>query len=187
MLFAVPQQQSRFRRRFAHIGFAKFRFSAACSLWLAGASWRFAHIGFRDTIMKVMDTNTIALSECSCSRVWCEPGDRIRRAAHLSTNLVFFGNLIWRDLQAACFSNRSRGRRTWRQGWGRQFCLPICFQEFRRDPQVVSFANLQSRLADLARGPGEPHTVDGIVLTKMDAIDDKVSAFCLGCFFIKPW
>jgi hypothetical protein len=35
---------------------------------------------------------------------------------------------------------------------------------------------VQSRLADLATGPGVPHTVDGIVLTKMDAIDDKVRA-----------
>ncbi len=31
----------------------------------------------------------------------------------------------------------------------------------------------KSRLADLASGPGEPHTIDGIVLTKMDAIDEK--------------
>ncbi len=45
---------------------------------------------------------------------------------------------------------------------------------------VDQLSKFKSRLADLATGPGEPHTVDGIVLTKMDAIDDKVCAvLCL--------
>lgn len=43
---------------------------------------------------------------------------------------------------------------------------------------VDQLSKFKSRLADLATGPGEPHTVDGIVLTKMDAIDDKVRAVC---------
>ncbi len=38
---------------------------------------------------------------------------------------------------------------------------------------VDQLSKFKSRLADLAAGPGVPHTVDGIVLTKMDAIDDK--------------
>jgi len=37
---------------------------------------------------------------------------------------------------------------------------------------VDQLSKFNGRLADLARRP-DPHTIDGIVLTKMDTIDDK--------------
>ena len=38
---------------------------------------------------------------------------------------------------------------------------------------VDQLSKFNGRLADLAGRP-DPHTIDGIVLTKMDTIDDKV-------------
>lgn len=42
---------------------------------------------------------------------------------------------------------------------------------------VDQLSKFNQRLADLAQSP-EPHTIDGIVLTKMDAIDEKVRQRC---------
>lgn len=39
---------------------------------------------------------------------------------------------------------------------------------------VDQLTKFSQRLADLASGP-TPHTIDGILLTKFDTIDDKVS------------
>ena len=59
--------------------------------------------------------------------------------------------------------------------------IPFIHPFVRRHPQALvgndavdQLSKFKSRLADLASGPGEPHTIDGIVLTKMDAIDEKV-------------
>jgi signal recognition particle receptor subunit alpha len=41
---------------------------------------------------------------------------------------------------------------------------------------VDQLTKFNQRLADLAKGSATQHAIDGIVLTKMDAIDDRVRA-----------